>query len=658
VMYQRTPTPDVRRRYKDKDPIARQAAIILNRALEYSIDAYDFDALMRAVVEDYLLPGRANARARYIPTYGNDPIKGEDDQPLMDQDGKQQFPVVYEEARCEYVEWEMYRQSPCKRPSKIRWKAYGDLLTREELNKRFPKTGPNCKLDYLPAGKEDKAENDIYRRAEVWVIWNKPDRKVYTVCKGSPDRPLEVVDDPLRLEKFFPGPDALYAVSTTNSQVPIPEYTMYQNQANELDIITNRISILTAELKRRGVYDGNYEELQQLAKAGDNTFIAIQNFTNFADKGGLEKALFEEPIDKLAQVIVGLYQQREQVKQTIYEITGISDVVRGSTNPNETLGAQKLKSQYGNVRTQPRQSAIQKFARDLLRIKAEIIAEHFSPDTLKLMTGPELWMIKQPDPKTGQLVSVDITEQVMMILRNDKLRGFKIDIETDSTIQPDEAEEQQNRIELLTSITGFLTQAIPAVQMGAVPMDVAKELMLFGVRAFKSGSQLEDTLDQWAEQGKEQGGQMTQNNPQAQQQAMQQQQQMQAQQDDMQKKAMELDAREKQLQQQEHQTALANQKLAYDQQILDLKSQMQEFMKEKSGNKLAGNELDHEENDMMSQFLQGQQQMMQVVTQLAQKMDQTLQVMMATVQEVNKPKRIVRDKTGRAMGVEVVNNLQ
>jgi hypothetical protein len=639
VMYQRPPTPDVRRRFKDKDPIARQAAEILNRALSYSIDAYDFDDIMRSAVEDYLLPGRANARVKYVPTYGKDPIKDATGQPMMGEDGKPQFPVVYEEARCEYVEWEMYRQSPAKRASKLRWKAYGELLTREELNSRFGDRGAKCTLDWMPEGKEDNTENQIFKRALVWMIWNKSDRKVYTICGGSKDVALEIVDDPLHLEGFFPGPNAVYAISTTNSQIPIPEFTEYQDQADELDEITGRINVLTAALKRRGVYDATYSELEKLAKAGDNEFIAIENYSNFSDKGGLEKALLEAPIEGIAKVLVGLYGQREQVKITIYEITGISDVVRGSTNASETLGAQKLKAQYGNVRTAPRQYAIQKFARDILRIKAEIISEHFSADTLKLMTGPELWTIKQKDAGTGQVVQVDITEQVMKILRDDKLRGFRVDIETDSTIQPDADTEQQNRIELLTAISGFMTQAIPAVQMGAMPMEVAKELMMFGVRSFRVGSQLEDTLDQWSEQDQEAGGQSMPNPQQAQQEA------------EMQQRSEMVAQKEKELESQGFQSQLERQKLDFDKQLFERDKQLQEFMSQKSGNKIAGQEMTHEENDMMGQMLGA-------MTQLMQQLNNTSQVMMAIVQEINKPKRLIRDRNGRAIGVEPVDMLQ
>ena len=117
-------------------------------------------------------------------------------------------------------------------------------------------------------------------------------------------------------------------------------------------------------------------------------------------------------------------------------------------------------------------------------------------------------------------------EQITKILRDDKLRGFRVDIETDSTVMPDAAAEQQNRIELLTAISGFVTGIAPAVQSGAIPMDLAKEMLSFGVRAFKVSPQLEDALDQIGQNdGQDEKGQAAQMKVKELEQQMQQMQQ-------------------------------------------------------------------------------------------------------------------------------------
>lgn len=501
VIYQRTPVPDVRRRFLDKDPVGRQAAQILQRALSYSVDSYDFDGVMRSCVEDVLLPGRGVAVVKYTPTMEKVPVVDPaTQQPLAGKDGKPltEERVVYEEVSCDYIEWEMFRLSPSKRWSKVRWVAFGELLTREDLTKQFGDKGRKCSLDWAPKDKENETD-ELFKRALVWKVWDKRKRKLIVVSRGFTESPLLEVDDPLGLEGFFPCPKPVYSISTTNSLIPVPEFLQYQDQAIELDNITKRIDRLVDALRRRGVYDSTYSELGKLATADDDEFIPIENFANLAEKGGLSAAIYESPIEQIAKVLIGLYDQRDRVKQIIYEVTGIADIVRGATRANETLGAQEIKARYANVRIAPRQTAIAHLARDLFRMKAEIIAEKFDPTTLKLMTGPEMWLIEQEvqDPATGQKVrqKVDATNEIMALLRSDKLRGFRVDIETDSTVQPDASEEQKNRIEFLTAVTGFITGIAPAVQAGAIPKEVAIEFLSFGARGFKMSPQLEEAID-------------------------------------------------------------------------------------------------------------------------------------------------------------------
>jgi hypothetical protein len=572
VIYQKSPTPDVRRRFLDRDPVGREAAQVLQRALSYCADSYDFDGMMAGVVEDYLLPGRGTARVKYVPSYA--PMQDEAGQPLMDESGEPMQEVIYEAVETEYVEWEMFRMSPAKRWEKVRWVAFGELLTRDELITQFGKKGKACTLDWKPKDKEEE-NSDMFKRALVWSIWDKISKKVHVVCKGHPCERLAVQDDPLNLEQFFPCPKPVYSIRNTNSMIPIPEYAQYQDQAMELDNLTARIEALTDGLRRRGVYDAAYPELRKLATAGDDEFIPIEKFVNLAEKGGLAAALYESPIDGIAKVLVQLMEQREAVKQIIYEVTGIADIVRGVSNASETLGAQELKARYANSRTGPRQKDIQVFARDLFRLKAEIISEKFSFKTLSIMTGFDLAQNDaekqslatqaQAQGQPPEKLNKPTWEQITQILRDDKLRGFRVDIETDSTVMPDAAAEQQNRIELLTSISQFVTGMAPAVQSGAIPMDLAKEMLTFGVRAFKVSPQLEDALDQIG--GDQESGQSAQAQQQMQMHQQQMQQQMQEAQQMIAEQQKQAETVIQQAHEAKHQTEKDALKATYEEQV-------------------------------------------------------------------------------------------
>lgn len=532
ALYSQVPAPDVRSRFLDKDAIARWSAFILNRALLASIeemkDGEDFDALMKAVVFDMIVPGRGVARVKYTPTINRFEQRAEVPAPAegavlpedVEQDEQGYFrmeqveEVVYECAETEYVEWAMFRYSPAKRWKKVRWVAFGELLTRDDLVAQFGKDiGNAVVMKWMPKGMEDNAENQIFKRALVWTIWNKTQKRCIVVTEGYKDGPLQEVDDPLKLEDFFPMPRPIYDIPSTDTLVPTPEYAIYQDHAMQLDAIEERISVLTDALRRRGVYDASIEELEGLANAPDNKFIPVKNYREFMEKGGIEQAFQELDISGLSAVLLELMKQAESKKQQIYEIIGISDIMRGATKAAETLGAQELKSQWGSVRTGPRQSEVQRFARDMIRLKAEIIAEHFSAQTLATMTGIELFFTvaeKQQAqaapamPMPGVQPQPDIRlsrptwEEVLKVLRDDKLRGFKVDIETDSTIKPKADEEQKNRIDLITAVSGYLEKALPAVAAGMMPKKFATELLMFGVRAFPAGPQIEELLDEWA----------------------------------------------------------------------------------------------------------------------------------------------------------------
>jgi hypothetical protein len=130
------------------------------------------------------------------------------------------------------------------------------------------------------------------------------------------------------------------------------------------------------------------------------------------DKGGLQNIIHWLPIKQISDVLIALYEARDKVLQTLYQITGMADILRGETNPNETLGAQQLKSQFATRRISKAQKQVARFARDLMRLRGFVIATHFSPETLMEMTGlpeplPELppappMMVPAPPPQPQQ----------------------------------------------------------------------------------------------------------------------------------------------------------------------------------------------------------------------------------------------------------------
>jgi hypothetical protein len=479
ALFARMAQPDVRRRFPDPNPAARQVAILLERAISYDLDIYDSSRPIASALEDYLLPGRGVVWVVYEPIIVKEKIKIEvtgDDTSIKEEEEIER--LGDQRCRFEYVHWQDYRESPSRRPEDVTWRARRHLYTRDDLVGRGFKDAYEIPLNWMPDSEDDADFAEIYNRAEVWEIWCKVTRKRLFVATGYKDV-LAEDDDPYELEGFFPTPTPLIAVRTNNTSVPVPEFTLYQDQADELDRVTSRITYLIEGLKRRGVYDASVPELAHLATAGDNDFVPSENFATLAQKGGLAGAFQTEDISVVSAVLAGLYTQRGQVLQVIYDVTGISDIIRGGgTKASETATAQQLKAQYGSMRLRRRQDDIQKYIRDLFRIKAELIAENYEPEILERMTG------------------IEVTDEMIEIMRNDKLRQYQIDVETDSTVFADEEEVKRTRVEFANVLGGYLIKAVEATQAAPEITPIAFEILKFVAGAWKIGRNFEDVLDQ------------------------------------------------------------------------------------------------------------------------------------------------------------------
>jgi len=503
TLYGRTAKPDVRRRFADKDPAAREAAEVIERALIYCAEQYDVDKCIEPALHDYLLPGRGVVRVEYEPIIKERPVIDQmTAMPTMGDDGKPQMEefVADQIVREQYVYWKDYRQSPARVFAKNWWIAFRHIMSREDLRDNEFKNADKIPLNWEPDREDNKDVPDDLKKAEVWEIWDKSRRKRIWIVKGYID-PLKVEDDPYGLEGFFPMPEPIVSIQDTETMVPRPEYFEYRDQAEDLDEIVGRISKLTKALRRRGVYDQSVKELKRLATAGDNQFIPVENWGALSTKGGLQAAFQSEDISLIAVVLKELYLQRDMLVQGIYELTGIADIMRGSSDPNETLGAQQLKAQFGSTRIKRRQRAVQKWIRDLYKIKAELMAEHFEPQVLSQMTG------------------VQVTPEIVEILRSDKLRGYRIDIETDSTVFEDEAAVKQQTTELIGAIGTFMKEGLPVVQAAPEMAPLAFELLELAVRRLKQGRSIEDVIENTKEsvmQKVEQAKQNPQPSPEAQ----------------------------------------------------------------------------------------------------------------------------------------------
>lgn len=486
ALYGRTPRAQVERRYKDQDPVGRTAAQILERALQYEIDHYgDFDASNKAAVLDRLLPGRGVVWVRFETKE----VEGPE---VTESEGEEAMEPSeeYECTPTDYVYWEDFRCSPARCWDEVTWVARRVYMTRDDLVKRFGEEAKDVPLTHEPIGLNElenqgasQGEIDAQKKAQVWEIWSKPEKMVYWVAEEY-SRILDKKDDPYGLDNFWPCPRPLFATQTTDTIVPVADYLLYQDQADELDRVTGRIGQLVEACKVVGIYDSSQAAVQRMLSEGtNNTMIPCDTWAAFGEKGGMKGVVDWLPLDMVLKALNEMYMAREQTKQVIYEITGLSDIIRGASIASETATAQQIKSQYASLRLKRLQNDVAMFTSEILRIKAQLMADLYRPEVLIQMSG----IMGTEDAQYAQ--------DAVMLLKQEPSRSFRIEVATDSLVEMDEQAEKQSRVEFLQAAGGFMQQALPVVQASPAMGPLVAEMLLFGVRAFKAGRPLENAFD-------------------------------------------------------------------------------------------------------------------------------------------------------------------
>lgn len=509
ALYARTPKPVVERRFKDQDEVGRTASQILERALQFSLTSFDFDRAMRCSRDDYLLCGRGQVWVRYVPHFIKvkqaeaEPVEQQEQvtdkaenltaQQIAPQEPQQdQEELVSEEVIADYVFWEDFYHDPARVWEECRWVGRDVYMTRDELRKRFSEEIANAvPLTYTPDSikKQDLPEGvgmEIFQKAVVSELWDKQTHRVYWIAQDF-DKFLDVLEDPLGLKNFFPCPRPLLATATNDSLIPVPDFSLYQDQARELDVLTERIAALMPMVRISGIYDAAKPEIQRIFTENiENALVPTNDWPSYQLNGGLKSYMDLVPIDQVSEVVSNLYQIRERVKADLHEITGLSDIVRGTSDPRETATAQQIKGQYANLRLTDRQTEMQRFARDTVALMGEVMSEHFSPNTLAMMSGMEV--ISDPSAQENFVAAA-------ALLKDDALRTFRIDVETDSTIAVNEQLDKQSRIEFLDVISKFLPPALELFNQVPQLGPAMAETLLFAVRGFRAGRVLEGTIE-------------------------------------------------------------------------------------------------------------------------------------------------------------------
>jgi hypothetical protein len=491
LLYGKIPRVDVDRRFTDpEDDEARVGGEMLERLLNSDIERDDdnYTLALTYALEDWTLPGLGQCRVRYeVET-----SETEGTEAILDESGAEMAPAIppqtvksWEEAQVDYVQWKDFLYSPCRAWSEVRWVAFRAEMTRDQLKDRFgedlgKKVPMRSKMPEVPvAERAEGSVEDAWMRAEVWEIWCKEDRKVYWWASGM-DIILDAKDDPLGLQGFFPCPKPLTTNTTTRKFIPKADFQLGQDLYNEIDELTTRIRLLESSVRVTGGYDAANVELGQMVTAtAENKLIPIRNFASWMEKGGMAGAVAWFPIEPIVKAIEILSAKRQEKIALLFQVTGMSDIMRGQGVQPATATEQRIKAGFSSTRIQTKQDELARFATDVQKLRAEIISLHFDPQTIVDRSN----VLRTADAQMAQ--------QAVQFIKSDFFR-YRLQVRPESISLPDTAQLKQEGVEFL----GAFSQFMGSIQ-GSNPamLPFLLEVLKWTMSRFKGAATMEGVID-------------------------------------------------------------------------------------------------------------------------------------------------------------------
>ena len=460
-LYFKQPHPYIERINKISSTVENLACQILEKALEWDLSQFDFDSIIKYARNDFLISGCGIVWEHYIPEFTE--IKN----PI--QYGKTISIKNKEKVVSDYVNPE-YFLADCDKVGiweDVNWIARKIYMSRYDVIKNFGSEFDNGR----------NLEDDVC----VYEFWYKPARKVYWLSKEFPHKFLKEIDDPLHLNGFFPCPKPIFATQTNDSIIPTPDYCLIKEMLNELNGITNRMKLVMQALKVSGAYDKSFPDLYNILNK-DVTLVAVSDFQKLKENGGIKGIIDFAPIEQYILALEQLSVRREDIIKRIFDVTGVSDIMRGNSNSLETATAIKQKTNFGTLRNQDRQNDMQRFIADLYRIKAEIICEHFSEATLRAFLSEE-------QQKDHELVF-----KAIKLLRTEKLRGMVLRVESDAVFNQEE--EYQKTINGVTTINTMIKEAFLTISQQPLLLPLYRSMIEAVIISMPHARMFESVLEQ------------------------------------------------------------------------------------------------------------------------------------------------------------------
>lgn len=408
LIYSDTPQPVVRRRFNGDfktDQTDLMATEAVNRIASYLLDTEDFDGAMIGARDDRLIAGRGEATVVYSASFVDvaDPVTGQ----MVKKKTKERVMPRHREWRtvlmCPNMSWE-----------DLPWLAVEHSLTRAKIEKRFGKekadkmhfNKPGLANTTKPAEDDDRLNSGVasiapmnetnalaispFDTAPVMEIWDRESRKViwWSSCYSADI--LDEIDDPLKLDDFYPMPRPLLATTKGRRLTPRPDIRYYEQRAEECEIATKKMREILNVIAVAGLVPASATQEFKELFSGKSQLIPVSSWVGLLQKGNITELIQWLPLAPMVAALQALDQIRMRARDAMFEASGVSDVMRAATDPNETLGAQEMKGRFSGMRLSDQQRRMALFALDTLRIMIDVATGLFSTETIAQICGMDL----------------------------------------------------------------------------------------------------------------------------------------------------------------------------------------------------------------------------------------------------------------------------
>ncbi len=495
ALFNEMPKPDIRERFAErnssdefKSNLYLNVATVADRCVQYNNDNSESKKELTKVFRDAFVTGRGIGKVDYDYTE------------LQDSVEDQIVPI-------KHIAYTAYIEEVCDKEEDITWKGEIIPMTKKECADEF-----GIKQKDLGTSLQTEDVKNTKQFVKVYEIWDKPTKtRIYISPDYKENKILRTDKDPLELKKFFPY-EKEKTIENGKNTLPTPEYNIYKQLNEELQNSVGRRGTLTKnQVVYRPMFDNAAgEDLKKSFNNSEGTAIPI----NGDPKIKILDKVAAVPTEEAQQIVAFLGERSQELVMQIWQVTGVSDIMRGETDAKETATAQKIKGVFGSLRIKPRQESVQEMIKSIFRKQAEIVCEKYTIDEMQkiscvdLPTTEEHLKIRQKQiisnsPEYQQMVQVgtaqpiQITQeeleklnqptldQVAKVLRDDKMRGYSIDIETTATIFDDIATQREQIQAFTLTLFNMIDKSSQYIAQTPSIIDLMEQMTMLNVSQFK-----------------------------------------------------------------------------------------------------------------------------------------------------------------------------